>query len=117
MSEIQVHPAGTKIAIDREKHTIGTLFPGSLGVRDVYSLSEKWILSYRNCRVCGKELDDAAFAVAYWRHEAAVCSTTCLRKETLARYACCDKAEVRGCVCTFSTSCPDHGNRCFGTHD
>lgn len=43
------------------------------------------------------------------------------RRDVLAnsRYAkgCCDKAILRNCVCSYSTTCPDHGVRCHGSHD
>ena len=118
MSAIQVHLHGTKIIIDHDKGTIGTLYPGSLDVRDIYSLKENWIQPYLRCRVCQKEFcEDQKIAYSYWNHQPEVCNIECFRKETLARYACCDKATHRGCVCKFSTVCPIHGIRCVGTHD
>ncbi len=30
---------------------------------------------------------------------------------------CCLKAEVVPCMCEVSFTCPDHGGRCFGSHD
>lgn len=32
-------------------------------------------------------------------------------------YACCTKAIPRFCVCKVRTQCPDHGERCNGSHD
>ena len=31
--------------------------------------------------------------------------------------ACCGKAKVVFCVCRVRYSCPDHGDRCHGSHD
>jgi hypothetical protein len=32
-------------------------------------------------------------------------------------YACCGLAKVRSCVCTYSFTCPLHGDTCIGSHD
>ena len=115
MSATQVHPVGTQVVI--ENHTIGTQYPNEVTPHEVYSLDEAWLQSYRVCRVCGVKVSDELLARAYWKHEAPVCSVECLSKETLARYACCELAEPMGCVCAYSTTCPVHGERHFGTHD
>lgn len=112
-----VHNVGTAVQIDRNKRTIGIIYPGQTEPRELVSLDESFVQQYLKCRVCGAELSDDRVAVAFWRHQTDVCSTECLRKETLRRYACCEKAQPRGCVCAYSTSCPDHGIRCYGTHD
>lgn len=31
--------------------------------------------------------------------------------------ACCDLAILRPCVCLVSYSCPEHGEKCHGSHD
>lgn len=117
MTATQVHTVGTEVVIDRTAGTIGTKYPGESAPREVYSLDEEWVKPYTVCRVCGKPVDDAVLARAYWQHQAGVCGTACLQQETHKRYACCEKAVRTGCVCTYSTDCPDHGPRHFGTHD
>jgi hypothetical protein len=115
MTAVQVHPIGTQVVV--ENHTIGTQYPGDAKPREVYSLNDEWLQGYRFCRVCNKPVNEDTLARAYWKHEKPVCSTECLSTETLKRYACCEKARPLGCVCTYSTTCPDHGDRHFGTHD
>jgi hypothetical protein len=117
MTETEVHLCGTKVIIDREKRTIGTQYPGDDDPREIYSLDEQWVEKFTICRVCGKELDDIRLAFAYWKLEQSVCSSECLSAETHKRYACCEKAKRTNCVCQYSTTCPDHGERHFGTHD
>ena len=113
--EIQVHNAGTKVVI--ANGTIGTQYPGTTEPRETYSLDADWLQQFRVCRFCGKQVSDEVLAWAYWKLQAPVCDTECLRAETLKRYACCDKARPLGCVCTYATTCPDHGEHHFGTHD
>ena len=117
MVEIQVHPVGTKVVIDHENNTIWTQMPGEQKPREVYQLSEEWLKPFTICRKCGKLQNDQNLARAYWALQSQVCSTECLRAETLQRYACCDKAQQYGCVCSYATTCPDHGLRHHGTHD
>lgn len=31
--------------------------------------------------------------------------------------ACCPKARINNCVCFISFICPEHGQRCIGSHD
>lgn len=38
-------------------------------------------------------------------------------KKKIDRQACCILAELRGCVCYISFSCPLHGTKCVGSHD
>lgn len=78
---------------------------------------KEWAQKYRYCRVCGGEVNDETMAWAMRRHEQQTCSTECQRSARLKFYACCDKAEQRPCVCEYSTTCPEHGDRCHGTHD
>lgn len=115
MTAVQVHPIGTKVVI--ENHTIGTQYPSETKPREVYSLDAEWLQAFRVCRVCGKAVNEDTLAFAYWKLQAPVCSTECLSAETLKRYACCEKAQPHPCVCAYSTTCPDHGVRHFGTHD
>jgi len=76
-----------------------------------------WKAQYRVCRVCDKAVSSSSFAYALQRFEQQTCSSECSRREMLTNHGCCDKAEIRDCVCHFSTECPDHGVRCIGTHD
>lgn len=34
-----------------------------------------------------------------------------------AHEACCDKALPTFCVCMFRSICPEHGDKCHGSHD
>jgi hypothetical protein len=115
MSQTQVHPIGTQVVI--ENHTIGIQYPTDQSPREIYSLDEAWLQGYRVCRVCGVQVSEEQLAWAYWKHESPVCSIECYSAEQLKRYACCEKAVKTGCVCAYSTTCPDHGERHFGTHD
>lgn len=117
ISKHQVHFSGTEVVIDNDKNEIGILYVGETKPREVYSLDDDWIKKYRFCRYCNNEVSDDRLARAYFRHEPPICSPECLAKERLSRYACCDKAVQRGCVCNFSTECPEHGRQCNGTHD
>jgi hypothetical protein len=119
MIEILVHPAGTKVLIDRDNHRIGTLYPKDTDVRDWSDLSNPLWADTQRCRVCQKPLDDTRLAFAYWKHEKALCSTECFAAERLNRHACCEQAKPlsRNCVCDYATECPIHGERHFGTHD
>jgi len=117
---IQVHNCGTEVIIDREAGTagtIGTRYRWEQAPTETYWLDEAWVKPYTLCRVCGKELDDTTLAFAYWHLERGVCSTDCLQRETLKRYACCDQATPLPCVCAYATTCPIHGDRHVGTHD
>jgi hypothetical protein len=67
---------------------------------------------FRTCRVCGGPVPPPMIEHALRRMEQMTCSSECLHSEQLARYACCEKAVRNGCVCVYSTSCPDHGVRC-----
>jgi|CXWL01.1.fsa_nt_gi hypothetical protein len=115
--EIQVHSCGTVVLIDREAGTIGTRYPKEPKPREIYSLADEWVKPFTVCRFCGKEVDDTRLAFAYWKLQQDVCGADCFRSEQLKRYACCEKATQHGCVCAYSTICPDHGERHFGTHD
>lgn len=37
--------------------------------------------------------------------------------DPLQGYRCCPKAGQVFCVCRVKTTCPDHGDRCHGSHD
>jgi len=37
--------------------------------------------------------------------------------DALRGYRCCAKATQVFCVCRVKTTCPDHGDRCHGSHD
>ena len=70
------------------------------------------------CRVCGAAVSDAMRAWAAREIQNAHCgSAACTRKELIARFGCCEKAEPTACVCAYSFRCPDHGERHIGTHD
>lgn len=114
---VQVHEGGTSVIIDHENGTIGIQYPKSPAPRETHKLTDEWISKYATCRVCEKKLDDSSFAWAYFKLERKTCSSACYQAETLKRYACCDKATPRACVCSYSIQCPTHGQRCFGTHD
>lgn len=117
MTEFQVHAAGTKVIVDRDNNRIGTIYPRDKEVRDWCDLTNPVWEKYLTCEVCNKSLNDERLAWAFWKHESQLCSVECHRNQQLARYACCDKAKARNCVCMYSTECPDHGIRCVGTHD
>ena len=72
---------------------------------------------YDYCRVCGGRLDAQTAAYARRQFERKMCSLECMRADTKARFACCDKAELIPCVCMYAFSCPVHGTRHIGTHD
>lgn len=38
-------------------------------------------------------------------------------RKVYKQWICCDKAIPANCVCMVRTMCPDHGDRCHGTHD
>jgi hypothetical protein len=76
-----------------------------------------WSEKYRYCRVCEKPLKEDDYEYAIKKHEKQSCSVECSKKERLDRYACCEKAKFRNCVCIASTECEDHGIRCYGSHD
>lgn len=40
-----------------------------------------------------------------------------VRAEITERFACCGNAEMVRCNCMYSFQCPDHGQRCVGSHD
>jgi hypothetical protein len=40
-----------------------------------------------------------------------------LEVQVIGGRRCCPKADVVPCVCEVSFRCPDHGGRCFGSHD
>ena len=115
--QIQVHQAGTMVVIDRLRNWIGVKYPKDKEVRHFVDLDTPLFTKYTKCRKCDKTVSDENLAFAYWKHEQGICSSECLRAEQLARFACCEKAVQRGCVCLYSTDCPDHGQRCNGTHD
>lgn len=115
--QIQVHKAGTMVVIDRIRNWIGVKYPGKNEVRDFVDLNTELCSRYLKCRHCQKPVDDITLAFAYWKHEQGICSSECYRAEQLKRFACCEKAVQRGCVCLYSTECPDHGIRCTGSHD
>lgn len=115
--EIQVHPAGTMVVIDKLRNWIGVKYPKDKEVREFVDLCDPVFSKYVKCRVCGGSVSDEVLAFAFWKHEIAVCSSECLRSEQLKRYACCEKAVHVGCVCMYSTDCPEHGRRCHGSHD
>lgn len=116
-TEIQVHPVGTVVVIDREAGTIGTRYPKESAPRETYSLADDWVKPYTVCRVCGALVDDTRLAYAYWRHQQDVCGIECYHTEQFKRYACCDQAVPMPCMCTYSTTCSVHGERHVGTHD
>lgn len=115
MTEFQVHRCGTRVVL--KDHTIGTQYPGESTPRYIYSVDDEWLQPLRHCRVCGNPVSEETFARAYWELQAQACSPECLSAETLKRYACCQKAQPLPCVCFYATTCPDHGERHFGTHD
>lgn len=115
--QIQVHQAETMVVIDRLRNWIGVKYPGKDEVRDFVDLDTELFSKYLKCRKCDKPVDDTTLAFAYWKHEQGICSSECHRAEQLARFACCEKAVPTNCVCFYSTKCPDHGQRCHGTHE
>lgn len=82
-----------------------------------HSIDEPWIQNYRYCAMCNKPLDASDFAYALVKLEKRCCSIECLKAEQIKRWACCDKAVMTPCVCTYSFSCPEHGEKHIGTHD
>lgn len=72
---------------------------------------------YGSCRHCGKPVDAETYKFAVRRFEKQLCSDECRRAEHIKLHACCDKATPSPCVCTYSFSCPEHGNMHVGTHD
>ena len=109
--------AGTTIVINHIDNTIGTKYPNEQQPRNIYKLNEDWLKEFTVCRVCKQPHDDETLAFAFWKLEPRACSSTCLTQETHKRFACCNKATRTNCVCTYSTTCPDHGERHVGTHD
>ena len=73
--------------------------------------------SFTHCRVCGCEVDEAHERLARRNIVNAICGSSCGAKEELARHACCEKAIQANCCCAYAITCPDHGERHFGTHD
>ncbi len=73
--------------------------------------------NFTDCRVCGTKVSPEHEKYARSQIMNAICGNKCHHVEKLKRYACCDKAVETMCVCTYSTECPDHGQRCHGTHD
>ncbi len=115
--QIQVHQVGTMVVIDRLRNWIGVKYTQDNEVRDFVDLNTKLCSKYLTCRHCNKPVNDETLAFAYWRHEQGICSSECLRAEQLKRFACCEKATQKGCVCLYATTCPEHGERHNGTHD
>lgn len=115
--EIQVQEAGTTVVIDHEQNTIGTRYTGQDKPSNIYSLDETWLQDLIHCRQCGKLLEDEVLAFAFWKLEASVCDSTCYSLQVHKRFACCEQAVRTNCVCTYSTTCPVHGERHIGTHD
>ena len=101
------------VEINRSENQVVVRYSDGSGM----SLSLSELATYLSCRVCGKPLDSKTFAWSLWNHIPMTCSTACSQAEQLKRYACCDKAQFRNCVCVYSTECPVHGIRCHGSHD
>jgi len=73
---------------------------------------------YSNCRFCGKPVNDAIYAWAKRQFAPQLCGDPeCARKEHIKVHGCCEKATPSNCVCTYSFTCPDHGEMHVGTHD
>lgn len=69
------------------------------------------------CRVCGNLVPEAVQQRAQRELQQGVCSTVCMVEEEIRRFACCEKATIRPCVCAHSFDCPIHGVTHIGTHD
>ena len=78
-----------------------------------------WAEKYTHCQQegCTHPVTGHVLEVAMRRFEQQYCSMECRAAADLKRYACCDKATTRHCVCYYSTDCPDHGVICNGIHD
>lgn len=73
---------------------------------------------YDHCRICGADVTPDLAAYYRRRVENAMCGNpACARREVIARFGCCAKAEITPCVCAYSFSCPDHSMKHIGTHD
>ena len=114
---IQVHAAGSMVVIDTLRNWIGIKYPKDKDVEEFFDIDTDFCSKYAKCRFCNKPVDHTTLAFAFWRHEQGVCGSQCLYDERLKRFACCDQAKPRPCVCMYSTTCPVHGDRCCGTHD
>ena len=101
----------TSVVVDRAGNTI------QFGHHAPELIAGAWPEQYAQCCVCGTPVDDKTLAWSAWQHVKPYCSPKCHHVAELKRYACCDKATARMCVCYFSTECPVHGTRCVGTHD
>lgn len=84
---------------------------------EVYAINEPWIQPFRTCRFCKKPVSDEIFARAFYKLEEQYCSSECISKENIKKYACCEQAEINNCVCVFSIKCPVHGEKHFGSHE
>lgn len=70
-----------------------------------------------NCLICGKELPPHIKEYAHKTFEEKTCSTECSRKELVKRHGCCEQATPITCHCTYSFSCPIHGETHIGSHE
>lgn len=72
---------------------------------------------YRHCAECGKRLTDEEYAYNRKKMAGSNCSNDCTRKQIVRSHACCERATLYPCVCTYSFTCPKHGVMHIGTHD
>lgn len=75
-----------------------------------------WEDKYKVCRHCALPLEAPSQEWALRRFEQGAHSE-CEKRYQLRIHACCEKATRRFCVCDYSIECPDHGHRCWGSHD
>lgn len=75
-----------------------------------------WNDKFKVCRHCGGDLTPPQVAWAERKLEQGA-HLDCEHAYLLRIHACCEKATRRGCVCSYSITCPEHGIRCWGSHD
>lgn len=86
-------------------------------VRDSYARDADWLAPYFTCRHCAKPVPEAVALNALREFQRGLCGDACWKAETKKRFACCERAEFKGCVCMYAFTCAVHGERHIGTHD
>jgi hypothetical protein len=80
-------------------------------------MDDDFLKQYDSCPICKKKLGPLLRQTARNRVEQIPCSPKCQEKALIQKFGCCKKAKILPCVCTYSFTCPIHGNTHIGTHD